>query len=829
MRLRLLTLLALAAMLLAPGASFAQGAFVSPVPPMPPAFDTPPPPDPGVLLIAPGPVTLDLYRVTADIKDQVATTHVEQTFSNPGDRPVEATYFFPIPQDAAITEFNMVVDGQVVEGQLMGKEQARAIYEDIVRQQRDPALLEYVGRDLFQARIFPIPPGGQRTIELTYSQVLPKENSLVRYTYPLRVYPLLQVGRRPEYVQPIGQLAIRADIEATSPIKAIYSPTHSIAVTRDGEFKAVAGYEGSNVIPTSDFDLFYSVDEGEIGLSLLSYKPAGEDGYFLLLAAPNVDVNPEEVVARDVILVLDTSGSMDGAKIQQARQAALYVLDRLNPDDRFNIVTFSTGVRQFDRGPQPLSRLGDARAFVNDLTAAGGTDINRALLEAVAQVDPDRPAVIIFLTDGLPTEGEVNPERIVENVRQNAPDNAQVFSFGVGYDVNTVLLDTVSQENSGVSAYVQPGQAIDEIVSGFYAKVATPVLSNLALDTGSVFVEDSFPYPLPDLFAGSQLVLAGRYRDGGPAVVTLTGDVNGNPREFRYDDLTFRSEGGDAFIARLWATRKVGYLLNEIRLRGANQELVDEVVRLASKYGIATPYTSFFVPEPTFVGGQGGQAPVPMATVVLQAMEAPKLVEQAADAMMAAPAAPAAGAAAVQESVARQSLSSADRATAGDFAAGLRYADDKTFVNRGGAWVDTAFTADQPQQEIAFGSAAYFDLLTQHPDWRDYFAVSPNLIVVLDGTAYVIADSGETMAEPPVAPTTASQPVTATVAAPSPAEAAVSPVPADVTPAPLPTDAVAAAPPPAQPDQQAPLCTGPAFAIGLVGVTGVLARRRRHR
>ncbi|MCB0206627.1 MAG: VWA domain-containing protein, partial [Anaerolineae bacterium] len=810
-----------------------QGVLLPPVPPMPPAFDTPPPPDPGIRLIAPGPVTLDLYRVTADIQDQVATTRVEQTFSNPGQSPVEATYFFPIPEDAAISEFKMVVDGQVVEGQLLRKEEARAIYENIVRQQRDPALLEYVGRDLFQARIFPIPPGGQRTIELTYSQVLPRENGLVRYTYPLRAYPLLQIGRRPDYIQPIGQLAIRADITATSPIKAIYSPTHPIAVARDGEYKATAGYEESSVIPTSDFDLFYSVDEGEVGLSLLSYKPTGEDGYFLLLAAPNVEVNPDEVVARDVILVLDTSGSMDGAKIEQAKQALFYVLDHLNPDDRFNVVSFSTGVRQFARGPQPLSQLGDARAFVAQLAAAGGTDINRALLEAVAQVDPERPAVIIFLTDGLPTEGEVNPDRIVENVRQNAPANAQVFSFGVGYDVNTVLLDTVSQENSGATAYVRPGEAIDEVVSGFYAKVATPVLSNLALDTGDIVIEDTFPYPLPDLFVGSQLVLAGRYRDGGPAAVTLTGEVNGESRVFRYDDLTFRSEGGDAFIARLWATRKVGYLLNEIRLRGANQELVDEVIRLATKYGIATPYTSFFVPEPVMLDDIDAAGPAPMATAMMQARDAPKLMEQAADAVMAAPSAPAAGAVAVEESMAREALRSADQVSAGERAASLRYAGDKTFVNRSGVWVDTAFTDAQPQQEIAFGSAAYFDLLAQHPEWRDYFAVSPNLIVVLEDTAYVIADTGEALAEPVVAPTAASQ--SATVPAePPPTEVSIPPTETIATSEPAlvilsPTPEVATASLPTQPNQQAPLCTGPAFAIGLVGAAGVFARRRRHR
>ena len=190
------------------------------------------------------------------------------------------------------------------------------------------------------------------------------------------------------------------------------------------------------------------------------------------------------------------------------------------------MVSFSTGVRQFARGLQPASLAGEASQFVASLQAEGSTDINRALLETLAQVDPERPAVVVFLTDGLPTVGETTPQRIIDNVRQEIGRNVQLFSFGVGYDVDTVLLDTISQENRGASAYVQPDQAIDEAVSTFYQKISTPVLSSLSLDMGQAQIEDLYPYPLPDLFAGSQLVLAGRYRSGGPATVTLRGLVN---------------------------------------------------------------------------------------------------------------------------------------------------------------------------------------------------------------------------------------------------------------------------------------------------------------
>jgi Ca-activated chloride channel family protein len=804
MRLRIVALLLSVLLVALPGLALAQ----TPLPPLPPE---PPVPFPG-----PGVVTLTRYQVTATVEDQVATTRVEQTFFNSGSMPVEATYFFPIPEQAAIAEFNMVVDGQTVEGQIMRQEQARAIYESIVRQQRDPALLEYVGRDLFQARIFPIPPGGNRTIQLSYSQVLPREGGLTRYRFPLRVQPLLVEGSGPRFVNPIQQLAISVDLRSTAPIKAIYSSTHPVSVARESDTHARVGYEGSNVIPASDFDLYWSVDEGDVGVSLLSYQPAGEDGFFLLLAAPKVTQDPGQVVSRDVLLVLDTSGSMQGEKIEQARKALDYILQRLNPSDRFNVVSFSTGVRQFARGLQPARLGGEASQFVASLQAEGSTDINRALLETLAQVDPERPAVIVFLTDGLPTVGETTPQRIIDNVRQEIGRNVQLFSFGVGYDVDTVLLDTISQENRGASAYVQPDQAIDEAVSTFYQKISTPVLSSLSLDMGQAQIEDLYPYPLPDLFAGSQLVLAGRYRSGGPVTVTLRGSVNGQEITYTFEDLTLRSDGGEPFIARLWATRKIGYLLNQIRLGGPNQELIDEIVRLSTTYGIATPYTSFFVPEPAVPMPMGDAGPMPTVAPAPQAVvEVEKQVGAAAsEALSAAPAAPAAGAAAVQDSQAREALRSADVAVAGEAASGLRTAMNKSFAYQAGLWVDTAYRADQPKRELAFGSDEYFALLAEHPEWAAYLAVSSNLIVVLDGVAHVVLETGAPMADAAAAPTAVASQPTAT---------------------PLEPETIATEPPPVAVDQPGvgepvapmPFCAAPVFGVGMLLLPGMLAWRRR--
>jgi len=656
----------------------------------------------------------------------VATSHVEQEFVNEHDWECEGTYVFPLPQGAAVSEFAMWVDGQRIEGEILDADQARAIYEDIVRRRRDPALLEYVGQGAVQARIFPIPPGGSRKIELEYSQVLPLENGMVRYVYPLNTERFS--------ARPLEEVRIHVEIESRDAMRAIYSPTHQdrVYIERDGSYHAIVGYEETNVLPDRDFELVYTVGQEDVGLNLLTYREPPDDGFFLLLVAPPVEVGEHEVIPRDVILVLDTSGSMDGEKLAQAKKALTFVLEHLNREDRFNVIAFSTGLRQYATGLRPASEATEAVAWVERLEAVGGTDINRALLEAFAQVG-ERPTVLIFLTDGLPTEGEVEIDRIIANARAAAPENARLFPFGVGDDVNTVLLDALAQNHGGATSYVRPGEAIDEEVSAFYAKISTPVLANIAFDFGDVMVEDTYPYPLPDLFAGTQLILVGRYRSNGATRITLTGEVNGERREFVYEGY-FREDGGDEFIPRLWATRKIGYLLTQIRLHGANQEWVEAIIDLSLRYGVITPYTSFLIQEEDILTDAGREG-----------------VERQ---FMALPTAPAWGAPAAGRADEENKMLGAESGGVPmpeEAAQVMRLAGNKTFVLRDGVWIDTTFdpTRMTPTQ-VGFGSDAYFDLLAARPEWGTYLALGTRVIFVAEGTAYeVVEGAGGPVAIPP--------------------------------------------------------------------------------
>lgn len=769
------------------------------------------------------PLTIKYHRVTVEIVDQVATTRVDQVFVNEASYPVEGAYIFPLPEDAAISSFDMWVDGRKLEGKLLGRDEARAIYEEIVRQQRDPALLEYVGRGAFQASIFPIPAGGERRIELTYAQVLAQANGLVHYRYPLNTEKFS--------ARNLEDVSVTVNVTDQAALRTIYSPSHAVEVVRKGESRAQVSYEARDVRPDRDFDLYYGLSQDAIAVNLLSYKSFDEDGFFLLLVAPPFTADDDAVVPKDVVLVLDTSGSMDGEKMIQAKAAAAYVLDHLGPDDRFNIVAFSSATRLFAAQPAPLSQRAEGQRFVDSLVAAGSTDIERALLEALAGADPERPTVLIFLTDGLPTAGQTDPDRIVADVQVNAAKSVRLFAFGVGYDVDVTLLDELSGNQRGVSAYVQPGQKIDEEVSGFYAKISAPVLVDIQVAFDGVQVEDMVPYPLPDLFVGSQLVVAGRYRSGGVATLTLTGamaQAGGSlaPQSSTYPDLQFAERGGNEFIPRLWAQRKIGQLLMQIRLnagRGAQKELIDEVVALSTRFGIVTPYTSFLVEEPELALSDAGREQLGQA---LQATQAP-----------AAAAPVRSGEVVVEKAVAERALQDSQQAAApaanspkGQL---LRQAGDKTFLFAQETWIDTLYDASKMQAEaVVFGSVRYFELLARNPEIGPYLALGDRVIVVLAGRAYAIAPGALGSADQPgVTPDMPAAP-----AALQTPDAPVAPVVAEtqvvpVTPVTSETPASSVTVTPEKPGNgaQAPrVCPGVAL-IGLMSVGLPLWSSRRRR
>jgi Ca-activated chloride channel homolog len=689
-------------------------------------------------------LSIRYHHVNITIEDQVATTHVDQIFYNPNEWDVEGTYLFPIPKDAVVTSFTLWVNGEPVEAHILDAQQARRTYEEIVNSLRDPALLEYVDQGAVQARIFPIPSRGERRIELEYSQVLSAENGLVRYSYPLSTEKFSRT--------PLESVAINVQIRSSIPLRAVYSPTHSVSIDRQNDQDILVGYEAENILPDSDFGLFFSIGEAE-AFHLLSYRDANDpldpDGFFLLLLAPRPNVD-QQALPKDVLLVLDKSGSMEGEKFRQAQEALRYILKNLNAEDRFNIISFSTAVESYAPGLRPASEAAAALPWVDRLNAAGSTDINRALLEAAALADELRPTYVIFLTDGLPTVGEVDSQKILDNLSMVAYPNLRLFSFGVGYDVDTFLLDSLSQAHRGISTYVLPADRLDEILSDFYSKVSAPVLTDLELDFGELAVYDLYPQPLPDLFAGSQIILVGRYRQAGTTTISLSGEVNGQVQLFRYPQQVFPSSsqelsGSLAAIPRLWATRKVGYLLNQVRLQGPDPETIDQIVRLSIRYGIVTPYTSYLVTEDLPLG----------------AADQGRIAEEQFKMLQSAPEAATFGQEAVQRAAAQGDLAGADSVAAAPLenVAQVRIAGTRTFVFREGVWVDTAYDPHIDQTiKVAFLSEDYFRLVSAQPSLAAAFALGERVIAFADGVPYEVVQEGASVPEIEIDPEATSEP-----------------------------------------------------------------------
>ncbi|MFI5454147.1 MAG: VIT domain-containing protein [Isosphaerales bacterium] len=534
-------------------------------------------------------------RIDGRVRDQVAEVQVSQTFHNPGSFQLEAEFLFPLPEEGAIQNFVLMVDGRELTGRLLPKDEARRIYEEVVRSKRDPALLEYMGRGLYRTSIFPIPPGADRKVTMRYTQLCKRDRDVVAFSYPL--------GTQKFTAKPIQRLIVSASIQSREAIKSVYCPSDDVAIQRFGDREVRVSLERRDVVPSNDFRLVYSLADGALGASVLSVRPTdSEDGYFLVLASPEVKPPDTKPLPKTVVFIIDRSGSMAGKKIEQARKTLKSVLNNLRDEDLFNIVVYDDRAESFK--PE-LQRYGsgvrdEAERFVDNIREGGSTNIDSALKTALAMIhDTSRPSYILFLTDGLPTAGETRELSIAENCRQSNPRRARIFCFGVGYDVNARLLDRLSGGNSGTSEYVKPDEDIETHVGRFYSKMTSPVLADIHLELAGIDVNRTYPRDIPDLFEGAQIVWAGRYRQSGRTTIRVTGKVGGERRSLEFPaELAGASFGSSYdFVERLWAVRRLGDLIDQIDMHGQNRELVDELVSLSTKYGILTPYTSFLADE----------------------------------------------------------------------------------------------------------------------------------------------------------------------------------------------------------------------------------------
>jgi Ca-activated chloride channel family protein len=757
---------------------------------IPPGWPHPPrPPRPMPPIISRphvfSPLQLELCKADVQIKDQLAVTTLEQEFRNPNSQRIEGTFLFPVPKGAHLDRFSMEIDGERVEAELLDADKARRIYQDIVRRAKDPALLEYDGQDVFRVRIFPIEGNAKKRITIRYTQLLELDNGLVGYALPLNTAKYSST--------PIKTLSVTVRLDSRVPIKTLYSPTHTVEIKHAGGRRATVGYEGADLQPDHDFALYFSTDRDEVGINLMPSRDNDNDGYFLLLASPGVDIVDAEVVPKDVAFVLDTSGSMAGRKLEQARKALQFCIENLNDDDRFEVVRFSTEVDALfgELADATRSNRDQATEFVGGLKPIGGTAIDEALKKALTlqnlslapsngrgddrgevREPTTRPFVIIFLTDGLPTVGVTSEDRILDNVQDRSDGKVRVFCFGIGTDVNTHLLDKITEHTRATSQYVLPDEDLEVKVSNFYSKIKDPVLANPVVRFGGgTRVSMLHPSELPDLFRGEQLVVVGRYDGHGNAGIVLEGTVNGKKRVFERNVHFPKRNGEHDFIPRLWANRRVGYLLDQIRLHGENKELKDEVTELARQYGIVTPYTAYLILE------DEDRRRVPASAQSLQPLrEDPLAREQVqrvgvnygkevsgdlavnaarANASIRSASSLADSSSGLHEAAKAVAFAPALASTSGDTGISVsgqpliasgplsqqsQSVGGRTFYLNAGRWVDSQVQHAPKAKRVKFqfGSDEYFKFAAANAEARSWLAQGANVEFVLKGTIYEV-------------------------------------------------------------------------------------------
>lgn len=649
--------------------------------------------------------TIQYSTVTATVDNGFAATKIQETIAGPPQR-VQTVCLVPLPEGTR--DHGVMVAAGVPNkdhallprARFLPPAEAQAVYEAVARGLGSAEVLSLTGRPALLIPRFEL--AGKVEIVVQFRQRVRDVDGVWSLECPV---PSVAWA-----AGPVARLSVVATVTSRDrlPLRTVFSPTHDAAIQRKGLYEAVVRVKTDNFAGNDDFRLCWVADRDDLGLRVLAHRAEGDrDGYFMVVGNPTGGDDQSKAIEKDVIFVLDTSGSMRGEKIEQARAAIDYCIARLNPGDRFNVVTFGTGVSSFR--PDPVARspetLAAAREFVETVVAKGLTNISGALEQALSgRPEVGRPRITIFLTDGTPTAGEQVTEKIIAGVKAIQPCPTRIFVMGVGHDVNAHLLDKLAEVTDGSSQYLDPQEEIDAKVAALYDRLSHPVLTDVAVDFGQLQTSSVYPKELPALFRGSEIMVFGRYREGGEHTLRLTGRLAGRPVSY-----TCRAElpdgpDGDVneFVAPLWAARKIGYLLQEIRLHGEDEELIGEVVRLSKKFGIVTEYTEFLAMTDTEVSTE-------------VAVNEARIRMETANSVQA-------GQWAVNQARNDRGLQSRRVATqdgnnyvdrrgnvvANDF---VRQLGRQAFYLRGGQWVDAEEQGDRKTRVVKLFSKEYMELL----------------------------------------------------------------------------------------------------------------------
>jgi Ca-activated chloride channel family protein len=710
------------------------------------------------------------------LKDRVLRYEVTETFVNRSGRVAEADYVFPLPAGAAFEDLKLSINGELVSGETMSAAQARGIYEEIVRKMRDPALVEWMGQGMLRTRIFPIQPGEEKKVVVRFQSVAQREGDALRVDYRRGSDPTRGIANPVNHREDVDRSFNGEGTEWTTfsllyepgaTYGEPYSPTHSLRSNNDGRTRLV---RASGSAP--DVTILLPLRRpNTASLSVLTHAPGGERGFALITITP--PATSRRTLSRDVTFVVDVSGSMRGRKLQQAKEAGYALLQSLNDDDRLRVIDFSTDVRQFrdDFVPATRSNVRAATQYVKQLNADGSTNISGALSVALeGRPDGERLPLVVFITDGEPTVGERNPDRIAAMASQMR-DNARVFAIGVSADVNATLIEQLAVDGGGTAHFVRNNESVESTVRVLATRLAAPVLTNVQIRADGVQLQQVLPAGPIDLFAGQDVIVLARYEGSGPSTVRLTGEsVDGRVNwstNARFADRT----RDNAFVARLWATQRIGWLAAEKRRSGGNPELNDEIRSLGERFGIPTEFTSYLVVEPGMnvantrdaTGRSGpvlGSSPSRLQDAVVTGQgssvrrDAPAVAADVAQAKRTAERqnAPAATSPvtenearfeAARASAMQREAKSTDMLDAAAERSGAKRVANRTFTLSNGVWTDAGYNPTLRTVRVKPYSALYFALVQQISELGPVFALGDQLKVAGRQVGIELAADGQ--------------------------------------------------------------------------------------
>jgi len=537
------------------------------------------------------PLAVTRHDVKIDINDDVCLTEIDQEFYNPGNSTMEGIYFFPVPRGAFITQFSMLINGVERQAETLDAKKARGIYEKIVSQMRDPGLMEYADQDLFRLKIYPIEPHSRKRIKISYQEPTNFQDGYCSYIYPL--------GTEKFSSQPIEEISISATITSGSGISNVLCPGFNADIVRINDSLIKLNYKAGDIRPDRDFRLYYSRTKEAVGISIIANPDGTGGGHFLLNISPDDALYGMEAIQKDVVFVVDTSGSMIGEKLDQVKLSLLKCVSALRHGDHFQIVRFSTEAESLFSGLVPNDKASILKSFkfIDNFHAAGGTNLEEALKLASGQSQSGRPRYIVIITDGRPTIGETDEGILINNFLSSS-GKSRIFTFGIGAELNTHLLEGLSSKTGGSARYITGGDSIESVIDKFFNKISLPVMTDINVKfAGSLKISDIEPSSFHDIFAGDMIQIYGKYYSAGKITVAVEGLVGQSRKNFISTFTIGYADRGADFVPRMWARTRIGRLMEKIRLGGADENSTAEIIKLARTYGIITPYTSYLILE----------------------------------------------------------------------------------------------------------------------------------------------------------------------------------------------------------------------------------------